>query len=182
MILPNFTPVHRLARLAVLLCLLFAPLARAVRPAVAAESKPAVPVERIRALVERELPDIQDLYTSIHRNPELSLAEKNTARRLAEELQKIGTFKVTEAVGGHGVVAVMENGKGRTLLLRADLDALPVKEQTGAPYASTVQATDGAGATVPVMHACGHDIHIANLVGVARAMAALKDHWKGRSS
>ncbi len=144
-----------------------------------AAAGPAVPVERIRVLVEKEFPSIQDLYTSIHRSPELSLAEAKTSRRLAEELQKIGTFKVTEAVGGHGIVAVMENGRGKTLLLRADLDALPVKEQTGAQYASRVQTTDRAGATVPVMHACGHDIHIANLVGVARAMAALKDHWRG---
>src|SRR5215204_5343076 len=91
--------------------------------------QPVVPIERIRSIVDQEFPSLSDLYTSLHRSPELSLAEKQTARRLADELRKVGTFKVAEAVGGHGVVAVMENGKGKTLLIRSDLDALPVKEQ-----------------------------------------------------
>jgi hippurate hydrolase len=151
----------------------------AVSPALAGPATaPAVPREQIQALVEKEYPSLEALYTGIHRVPELSLHEEKTAGRLAEELRKAG-YDVTEHVGGHGVVAVLRNGTGKTLLVRTDLDALPVKEETGAPYASTATATDPAGKTVEVMHACGHDVHIASLVGTARAMAALKDRWRG---
>src|SRR6185436_9233864 len=111
---------------------------------------------------------------TIHREPELSLSEEKTAARLAQQLRSAG-FEVTEKVGGHGVVAVLRNGAGKTLLIRTDLDALPVKEQTGAAYRSTAQATNAAGQAVDVMHACGHDIHITCITGVARAMAELKD-------
>src|SRR5437870_1933593 len=98
----------------------------------------AVPPDQIRAIVQKEYPSLESLYTHIHTHPELSLAEVQTSKRLAEELRAAG-FKVTENVGGHGVVAVLENGKGKTLLIRTELDALPVKEETGAPYASTAK-------------------------------------------
>jgi hippurate hydrolase len=132
----------------------------------------------ISAVVEREYSSLEKLYTQVHSHPELSLREEQTAKRFAEELRSAG-FEVTERVGGHGVVGVLKNGQGKTLLLRTELDALPVKEETGAQYASTVTSTDPAGKTVPVMHACGHDVHVTCMVGTARAMAALKDHWRG---
>ena len=100
---------------------------------------PAV-VERVRQVVEKQYPALETLYTTLHKEPELSLSEEKTARRLAEQLRATG-YEVTEQVGGHGVVAVLRNGPGKTLLVRSDLDALPVKEQTGAAYASTAQAT-----------------------------------------
>ena len=135
-------------------------------------------LQRIREIAEAEAPSLERIYTAIHRHPELSLREEKTAKRLADELRGAG-YEVTEKVGGHGVVAVMANGAGKTLLLRGDMDALPVKEETGAPYASTAEATDAAGKTVHVMHACGHDVHVTNLIGVGRAMARLKDRWRG---
>jgi hippurate hydrolase len=141
-------------------------------------SRPTVAVPEIRDLVESSYPQLDELYTSLHRNPELSLAEEKTAKRLADELRAAG-YAVTEKVGGHGVVAVMQNGPGPVLMIRTDLDALPVKEATGADYASAVTTTDPAGKTVNVMHACGHDVHMTCLVGVARAMAKLKDRWNG---
>ena len=134
--------------------------------------------DEVRAIVEKNYPRLESLYHDLHRAPELSLAEAKTAKRLAGELREIG-YEVTERVGGHGVVAVLRNGTGKTLLIRTDLDGLPVKEQTGAPYASTAKGRDAAGAEVDVMHACGHDAHVACLVGTARAMAELKDHWRG---
>lgn len=134
--------------------------------------------DELRALVEKQYADLESLYTAFHREPELSLAEEKTARRLAGELRKLG-YDVTENVGGFGVVAVLRNGDGKTLMVRSDLDALPVKEATGAPYASTATGKNPAGLSVDVMHACGHDVHITCLVGVARAMAQLKDRWRG---
>jgi hippurate hydrolase len=138
----------------------------------------AAPRDEIAAIIEKDYAEIEKLYTHVHANPELSLKEAQTANRLAAELRGLG-FEVAEGVGGHGVVAVMRNGEGKTLLLRTELDALPVKEETGAAYASTVTATDHAGKVVPVMHACGHDVHVACLVGTARAMVALKGQWRG---
>jgi amidohydrolase len=136
------------------------------------------PAKGLPAIVDAAYPELERLYTTLHRNPELSLAEAQTAKRLAEPLREAG-YTVTEGVGGHGVVAVMENGPGPVLMIRTDLDALPVKEQTGAEYASTATGTDAAGKTVDVMHACGHDVHMTCLVGVAHAMAKLKDRWGG---
>jgi hippurate hydrolase len=143
-----------------------------------AERGPAVSAQEIQGIVDSNFAELEQLYTTLHRNPELSLAEEKTAKRLADELRNAG-YKVSEDVGGHGVVAVMENGPGPVLMIRTDLDALPVKEATGAEYASSVTTTDPAGKTVNVMHACGHDIHITCLTGVARAMAKLKDRWSG---
>ncbi|SDE18092.1 amidohydrolase [Kordiimonas lacus] len=121
---------------------------------------------------------LQALYTHLHLNPEISLQEEKTAARIAEELRTVG-FDVTENFGGHGLVGVMKNGDGPTLLIRTDLDALPVQEQTGLPYASTATTVDDKGKTVPVMHACGHDIHMTSFIGTARRLAAMKDQWTG---
>ncbi|MHA6289654.1 M20 metallopeptidase family protein [Maricaulis sp. CAU 1757] len=118
------------------------------------------------------------LYEHFHANPELSLMEVDTAARLAEELRGLG-FEVTEQVGGTGVVAVMENGEGPTLMLRADMDGLPVEEQTGLSYASTARGTDRRGVESPVMHACAHDTHMTALVGAARQLVERRDEWGG---
>ncbi len=122
--------------------------------------------------------ELMDLYTHLHTHPELSFHEADTAATLASELEALG-FAVTTQVGGHGLVGVLENGEGPTVLLRTDLDALPVKEQTGKAYASTVTATDDAGNTVPVMHACGHDVHMTVFVGTARQLVEQRDRWAG---
>lgn len=119
------------------------------------------------------------LFDHWHRNPELSLVEFKTAARLAEELREAG-FKVREGVGGTGVVAIMENGPGPMVMMRADMDGLPVEEKSGLPNASTAkQKSPITGQMVPVMHACGHDVHITSLVGTARRMAAIRDQWSG---
>lgn len=122
--------------------------------------------------------ELVGLYRHLHSHPELSNFEEATARRIAEELRKAGA-EVTTGVGKHGVVGVIENGPGPTVMVRSDLDALPVVEETGLPYASTLRAKNGAGIDVGVMHACGHDVHMTCLVGTARSMAAHKDHWSG---
>jgi hippurate hydrolase len=119
-----------------------------------------------------------DLYHQLHEHPELSTKEEQTSARMAQELRDIGAT-VTTNIGGHGVVGVLENGPGKVLMIRSDMDALPVAEQTGVPYSSKVRVQDERGATVGVMHACGHDIHMANLVGVARYLASHRDLWKG---
>jgi hippurate hydrolase len=118
------------------------------------------------------------LYEHFHQTPELSFQEEQTALRLGEELRKAGA-EVTQNVGGFGVVGVLAHGEGPTVMLRTDLDALPVVEQTGVDYASKVKVKNDRGVTVGVMHACGHDIHITNLIGVARYLAANKDLWRG---
>ena len=119
------------------------------------------------------------LFDHWHRNPELSLVETKTAARLAKELRNAG-FKVREGVGGTGVVAIMDNGPGPMVMMRADMDGLPVKEKSGLPNASTVkQESPITGQMVPVMHACGHDVHMTSLVGTARQMASMKEQWSG---
>jgi hippurate hydrolase len=122
--------------------------------------------------------NLATLFDYFHRNPELSHREFKTADRLAKEIRALG-YDVTEKVGGTGVVAVMKNGEGPTVMIRADMDGLPVKEDSGLSYASTVTQEDIDGVVKPVMHACGHDTHITSLVGTARALAARKDKWKG---
>src|SRR5690606_15651685 len=104
--------------------------------------------------------------------------EEKTAARLSDELRGLG-FEVTTKVGGHGFVAVLANGPGPTVMLRTDLDGLPVVEQTGLPYSSDVRTTDDKGADVGVMHACGHDIHMSSFIGAARQLVAAKAEWKG---
>ncbi len=120
-----------------------------------------------------------ELFDHFHRNPELSLVEFETARRIASELRAVG-FEVTEGVGGTGVVAIMENGEGPMVMMRADMDGLPVEEKSGLPNASKATQIDPiTGNEVYTMHACGHDVHITSLVGTARQMAARKDQWSG---
>lgn len=119
-----------------------------------------------------------ELWEHFHRNPELSLMEVETAKRLAEEIRAVG-FEVTEGVGGTGVVAIMKNGDGPMVMVRADMDGLPVVEASGLPMSSTVRMTDWNGNDVGVMHACGHDVHITSLVGTARYMSEKRDQWSG---
>lgn len=118
-----------------------------------------------------------ELYKALHQSPELSLQEKETSKKLAEELRKVG-FEVTENFGGYGIVGMLKNGKGPTILYRTDMDALPMYEKTGLPYASQVEVPYNGG-TVGTMHSCGHDIHMTNWVGTARYMAQIKDQWNG---
>ena len=119
------------------------------------------------------------LFLDFHKNPELSFKENRTAGIIAKELRAIGGIDVTENVGGTGVVGVMRNGQGPTVLVRADMDGLPVEEKSGLPYASRVRQVGIDGVDVPVMHACGHDVHITSLIGTARQLAAQKDRWNG---
>jgi amidohydrolase len=132
----------------------------------------------IDKILDAEIKDLVALYQHIHTNPELSLMEEKTAKRLADEMRKLG-YDVTEKFGGHGVVAVLKNGDGPVLLIRTDMDGLPIVEQTGLPYASTVKVKNRDGIEVGVMHACGHDIHMASWIGTARVLAGLKDRWSG---
>ncbi len=134
--------------------------------------------EAVRSRINQEFPGLFQLYKHLHANPELSFHERQTAARVAAELKRAGC-KVAAAIGDNGVVAVLKNGSGPTVLVRADMDALPVKEQTGLPYASRVTTKDDAGAEVPVMHACGHDFHMTSLIGTARVLAQLKHRWQG---
>jgi amidohydrolase len=120
----------------------------------------------------------EDFYRNLHQHPELSHQEKQTAATVAERLRDCG-YDVHEQVGGTGVVALLRNGDGPTVLLRADMDALPVTEQTGLPYASTATATDQNGDEVPVMHACGHDVHVTCLLGAAVLLAGATSQWAG---
>lgn len=128
--------------------------------------------------INAEAANVVAFYKELHASPELSLQEEQTAAKLADAWERAG-YTVTRGVGGTGVVAVLENGDGPTVMLRTDLDGLPVVEQTGLPYASKVRTKDKRGATVGVMHACGHDIHMANLIGAARLLAENRDRWRG---
>ena len=128
--------------------------------------------------VETVYPDAHALYLDLHQNPELSSHETQTATKLAGKLRDLG-YTVTEHVGGTGVVAILKNGAGPTVMLRTELDGLPVEEKTGLPYASRVRTKDDSGRDVPVMHACGHDVHMASLVATAAIMARSKNRWHG---
>lgn len=131
----------------------------------------------IDAGLDRGYPKLEALYKDIHQNPELGFQEKATAAKLSREMRALG-FEVTEGVGGTGVVAIYRNGKGPTVLVRTELDALPMQEKTGLPYASKAIA-DWNGKPSPVAHSCGHDIHMAAWVGTAQALVAMKDKWRG---
>jgi hippurate hydrolase len=120
----------------------------------------------------------EELYRDLHQHPELSHQETRTAAKVADLLETCG-FRVERGLGGTGVVGVLTSGEGPTVLMRADMDALPVREATGAPYASTARATDADGALVPVAHACGHDVHVACLLGAAQLLASDRDAWHG---
>jgi hippurate hydrolase len=136
----------------------------------------------LKAKLDAEFSSLQAFYKDIHTHPELSKQELRTAAKLAEELRKLG-FEVTEKVGsqegGFGVVGVLKNGTGPTVLIRTDMDALPVIEATGLPYASQVRIRDAEGKEVGVMHACGHDMHMTCWLGTARVLTSLKDRWHG---
>ncbi len=142
--------------------------------------------QSLDALVDREIAQLVSTYKMLHAAPELSHHEEKTAAFFATQLRALG-FTVTERIGkyertdlvGYGVVAVLKNGEGPTVWVRTDLDALPVEEKTGLPYASKVKTRNEAGQDVSVMHACGHDIHITDMIGTARMLAALKDQWHG---
>lgn len=145
-----------------------------------------VQLEKIDSIIDEQLPSLVSLYKGVHALPELSHREEKTSALLARELRSLG-FDVTEHVGkypnpdwhGYGVVAVLKNGAGPTVLVRADMDALPVEEQTHLPYASQVRTKNDSGQEVSVMHACGHDIHVASLIGMGRVLALLKSRWRG---
>jgi amidohydrolase len=124
------------------------------------------------------LPALEKLYTDVHAHPELSMQETRTAGLTAEHLRRAG-YEVATDIGKTGVVGLLRNGDGPTVMLRADMDALPVAEATGVPYASTAKAVNRAGETVPVMHACGHDMHVAWLVGATTLLAQTRASWRG---
>ncbi|HTY40649.1 MAG TPA: amidohydrolase [Thermoanaerobaculia bacterium] len=149
-----------------------APALAALLALPAASGSPAL------APIDALYPELEAFYIDLHRTPELSTHEEKTSAKLAERLRRLG-YEVTDHVGGYGVVGVMKNGKGPTVLVRADMDALPVEEQTGLPYASKVKVVDDSGHTVPVMHACGHDVHMTSLVGAAALLARARARWRG---
>jgi hippurate hydrolase len=128
--------------------------------------------------IQRELPQLIEFYVDLHRTPEVSFEERETAAKIASSWRTAG-YEITTGVGGHGVVGLLENGSGPVVMLRTDLDALPVTEQTDLPYASTQTVTAAGGITSGVMHACGHDIHMTNLVGTAHYLAEHRDQWSG---
>lgn len=134
--------------------------------------------ESVRTLIDEHYGYLEDLYKHFHSNPELSRREEHTSKRLASELRELG-FEVTEQVGGYGIAGVLENGDGPVILVRSDMDALPMQEQTGVPFASEQISLTGSGEEVPVMHACGHDMHMTVMVGTAKVLADLKDRWQG---
>lgn len=130
------------------------------------------------SLFAQDYTALETFYKDLHQNPELSFYEKNTSKKMALALKDLG-FEVTENIGGYGVVGVLKNGKGPTVLVRADMDALPIEENTNLPYASKIKTKDEAGNEVAVMHACGHDMHMTVWYGAAMALAQQKKNWKG---
>ena len=134
--------------------------------------------EMIRKEVASSLSEAELMYRDLHQNPELSLMEFKTAVKMADALKRLG-FEVTTGVGGNGVVGIYRNGDGPVIMLRTDMDALPVRETTGLPFASTVRVTAEDGTETPVMHACGHDLHMTVWLGTLKTLTALKKRWKG---
>ncbi len=131
-----------------------------------------------KELVNELLGEHFELYKHFHQNPELSYKETLTAMRLSEEVEKLG-YEVTRNVGGNGFVGIMKNGEGPVVMIRTDMDALPLEEKTGLPFASKVIMEDSDGIVMPVMHACGHDMHMSVWLGTATILAGIKDQWKG---
>ena len=138
----------------------------------------SAPVTRVLSGLSGLMDELEDFYRDIHAHPELSMQEQRTGEKAAARLDAAG-YDVTTGVGGTGVVGVLSNGDGPTVMLRADMDALPVKEETGLPYASAATAKDADGNTVPVMHACGHDMHVTWLAAAATLLASARDAWHG---
>ena len=153
-------------------------LVTAMSAALLASTSASAQDDSLKAGIAEDMPELMELYRDLHANPELSFEEFETAAKLAARMRALG-FEVTEGVGKTGVVAVMENGEGPTVLLRADMDGLPVVEQTGLPFASTVTATPASGVETGVMHACGHDTHMAGWIGAAQQLVDHKDQWSG---
>lgn len=145
------------------------------QPATNGQSRPDT---GIAAHLEKDYGYLEALYKDLHAHPELSFHEQKTAQRLAGELRQLNC-KVVTGIGGHGLVGVMTNGAGPVVLVRADMDALPIQERTGVPFASTETTLDDSGKTTPLMHACGHDMHMAVWVGVARALNKTRSSWHG---
>lgn len=133
---------------------------------------------KMESFIDNLLPELEEIYKDIHRNPELSMQEFRTAKIAADYLTKY-QFEVSTGIGVTGVVGMMKNGEGPTVMLRADMDALPVAEATGLPYASTKVARDEEGIEVGVSHVCGHDLHVTWLMGAVRLFSEHKDQWKG---
>ena len=158
------------SRLLTLAALALAPLAFAAPDAALRDA--------VAKKLSAEYPSLETIYQDLHAHPELSFMETRTAALVAQELRSLG-FAVTEKVGNTGVVAVFKNGPGKTVLIREDMDALPLLEKTGVPYASTVPVKDLAGKDSPAMHACAHDSHVTSLLGTARVLTALRDRWTG---
>src|ERR1044072_4384375 len=146
--------------------------------AAAMTSSTSTTAQTLNAAIRADMPQLMTLYRDLHANPELSMQEVRTPAKLAPEIRKLG-FEVTEHVGRTGVVAVMKNGRGPVLLIRADMDALPVKEQTGLPFASKVIGKLSDGTETPVMHACGHDAHVTSFLATARRLVEMNDQWSG---
>lgn len=170
-------------RLALVLLAIPAFASAQTSPAQLAQTPPAqTPASRTDTaatrFVQRELARYLELYRGIHAHPELAFQEQQTSALVARELQRAG-YTVTSGVGGFGVVGVLKNGPGRTVLVRGDMDALPVAEETGLPYASKVRAKDETGQVVSVMHACGHDLHVTNLLATAAFLAEQRAAWSG---
>jgi amidohydrolase len=134
--------------------------------------------EKIFKIIDDITGQYENLYMDLHKHPELSFMEFNTSKKMADELKSIG-FEVTSGVGGNGVVGVFRNGKGKVIMLRTDMDALPVKENTGLAYACTETKKDASGNELPAMHACGHDLHMTVWLGTLRTLVTLKQEWKG---
>ena len=128
--------------------------------------------------LDKTMPAIEKLYLDLHQSPELSYHEQQTGQKIAKQLKQLG-FNVTDNVGGFGVVGIYKNGNGPTIMIRTDTDGLPIIEQTGKPYASKVTVTNDEGATVGVMHGCGHDIHMSSFIGTAQQLVMYKDAWQG---
>ena len=134
--------------------------------------------DAVRARIHDEYSALRAIYEQLHSHPELSFMEVNSAALIARELRALG-LDVTEKVGRMGVVGVLRNGPGPTVLVRADMDGLPIKENTGVSYASTDMVKDQEGKDQPAMHGCAHDTHVTGLIGTARVIASLKDKWSG---
>ena len=153
---------------------------RPMIPLLAAVSMITVPASAatLNEAISADMPQLMTLYRDLHANPELSMQEARTPAKLAAEMKKLG-FTVTEKVGKTGVVSVLKNGDGPVLMIRSDMDGLPVVEQTNLPFASKVRAIARSGVETGVMHACGHDTHMAAFIGTAKRLAAMKDQWSG---
>ncbi|MFC0263308.1 amidohydrolase [Fontibacter flavus] len=137
-----------------------------------------ISAQSVDSYIDKIYPELDALYKHLHQNPELSSQEKETSARIARELKALG-YEVTEGIGGYGVVGVLKNGPGPVLLIRSDMDALPMEEKTGLPYASTKKAISNDGKETYVAHSCGHDIHMSVFVGTARMMVEFKNSWRG---